>query len=102
MKTFNLFGRHPLAAIKCETPPEYIDPKKYRVVYAVHSFNQSGVLRFYVGTGFQQENHPLSKEVHVWYANGRMWHSFGKTIEDAVTKAAEDAWKYTESREAVL
>jgi len=99
MKTFKLFDRHTLAVIKCENPPEYIDPKKYRGVYAVHSFNESGVLRFYVGTGYQQEGQAPSKEVHVWYANGRGWYSFGKSIEDAVTKAAQDAWKYTEPRD---
>ncbi len=102
MKTFRLFDKHPLSVSKCENPPEYINPKKYRGVYAVHSFDPSGVLRFYVGTGFQQENCPPSKEVHVWYANGRMYDGFGKNIEDAVTQAAMNAWKYTESREAVL
>lgn len=102
MKTFSLFGKHPLSVTKCDTPPEHINPTFYTNVYAVHSFDPSGVLRFYVGTGYHQEGYQPAKEVHVWYANGRMWHSLGKSIEDAVTKAAQDAWAYTESRDAVL
>ena len=100
MKTFSLFGKHPLHVGKVDTVPAFIEKKKYTAIYEVRSFDAGGVLRFYVGEGWHQ-GLQKSSEVHVWYVDGRMWHSFGTSIERAITGAAEDAWKYMEPLDSI-
>lgn len=71
------------------------DPNEYRVRYIVHSWNGDGTIYFYVATGYHRDGVKNCKEVHVWYANKRMWSSFGTTIDKAIEGAMEDGWKHT-------
>lgn len=100
MKTFSLFGKHPLHVGKVDAAPAFIAKKKYTAIYEVRSFDAGGVLRFYVGTGYRQDL-LKTNEVHVWYLNGRMWHSFGTSIERAIAGAAEDAWRFMEPLDSI-
>lgn len=67
------------------------DSAPYKRVSAAVTDNGTRVM--YVCTGYTEADGRTPREVHVFYANGSMWYSFGRTIEQAVRGAFADIWK---------
>jgi hypothetical protein len=66
------------------------DYSPYKKVSAVRT--DFGQLVMYVCGGYNQDGKTY-REVHVFYANGNMWSSFGKTVETAVQGAFADIFR---------
>lgn len=67
------------------------DHTPYKKVSAVRT--DSGVCAMYVCGGYEGFKGMGKREVHVFYANGTMWVSYGATVEKAVQGAFADMWK---------
>ena len=67
------------------------DCAPYKKVSAVRTDNGTCVM--YVCGGYTPESGKASREIHVFYANGDMWYSFGTSVASAVQGAFADMWK---------
>lgn len=70
------------------------EASKYANFYIVKNWDAAGTIFFYIANGYHTETIKSCKEVHVWYANGSMWSSFGENFKHAIDGAQKDGWMY--------
>ena len=75
-------------------PGHPASPANYASFYQATNFDADGAVFFYLAKGFYDPKTGVKapKEVHVWYPNGVMWASFGKSFQDAIDGAQRDGW----------
>ena len=88
--TYTAASGHTLRLVEVKQP-DFITCG-YNHVYEVRNWDVEGVPFFYLCTGYEGFKF---KEVHVWYMNGQMWHSFATNIQNAIDGAQRDGWLYT-------
>lgn len=71
-------------------PKVFAHSKDYTKFWVVNNTDCCGCTFFYVGKGHKQ----APGQYVVWYPNGQLWASYGKTIEAAIVGAMKDGWKY--------
>lgn len=92
METYQATTGHQLNLVHASILPAFFgSADKYKSIYEVRNGDPTtGFLFMYVCTGCTI----APKEVHVFYPNGQMWSSFGKSIGEAIEGAIKDGWKY--------
>lgn len=83
------------SALPLDAQPDFIHGD-YRTLYEVKVHGTDAV-RFYVGNGWHDGNRRVS-EVYVFFPNGQMWSSYGKTIKEAIEGAMADGWIYATNK----
>jgi hypothetical protein len=86
------FSRHSLhvSEIAASDFPDFENKDGYTKFYAVRNWDAEGVTLMYLGSGLQS----APKEIVVWYKKGGFWHSYGKTLKEAIEGAQRDGWLY--------
>ena len=64
--------------------------KPYERFYRVQNWGPEGTIWMYLAEAY----YGSAKEIHVFFPNGRMWISYGKTLKDAIKGAMKDGWMY--------
>lgn len=67
------------------------DHTPYDKISAVRTDN--GLCAMFVCRGYKNEAGKAVREVHVFYANGDMWYSYGTSVASAIQGAFADMWK---------
>lgn len=71
-------------------PRGLADSTNYSTFYKVTNEGTDRVF-MYLGKGYET----APREIVAWYPNSKaMWHSFGKTLKDAIEGAVKDGWLY--------
>jgi hypothetical protein len=83
---------HTIAIFKLDSLPEdHNHPANwgdYTNFYVAKNFDEDGVIFFYLAKGHKHS----ATQVHVWYRNKKMWHSFGLNFDEAINGAQKDGW----------
>jgi len=87
------FSGHTLFVKKVEVrdlPPNLDYRIEYAEFWVVKNWGDDGVTFMYLGRG----NPAAPKQIVAWYRNGKMWSSFGTTLQATIEGAQKDGWLY--------
>lgn len=75
---------------------DIVPTDEYTHIYEVRNFNEKGIVFMHLAKGYNKDlDGKDTKQVHVFYPNGKMWSSYGTTLAGAIVGAIKDGWMYT-------